>query len=114
MTTIAEGCTDSETIPKPPWGKRKRVYIARLRKASAPVRLVIAADKFHNARSVLIDYRNLGEEIWQRFVTRKEGTLWYYRSALNVLIQAGRTPLVDELDRVVSELERRARQAPDS
>ena len=75
---------------------------------------IFAADKLHNARSILSDYRNLGEEIWQRFVTRKEGTLWYYRSVLNVLIQAGRTPLVDELDRVVSELERLARQAPDS
>ena len=111
VTAIVEGCTDSEIIPKPPWEERKRVYIARLRKAAAPVRLVIAADKLHNTRSILIDYRNLGEEIWQRFVTGKEGTLWYYQSVLDVLIQAGRTPLVDELDRVVSELERLARQA---
>ena len=111
VTAIVEGCTDSEIIPKPPWEERKRVYIERLRKAAAPVRLVSAADKLHNARSILSDYRNLGEEIWQRFVTRKEGTLWYYRSVLDVLIQAGRTPLVDELDRVVSELERLARQA---
>ena len=68
----------------------------------------------NNVRSILSDYRNLGEEIWQRFVTRKEGMLWYYRSVLDVLIQAGRMPLVDELGRVVSELERLARQVPDS
>ena len=112
VTGIIEGCTDSETIPKPPWEERKRVYIARLNGASASVRLVCAADKLHNARSILSDYRNLGDEIWQRFEARKEGTLWYYRSVLDILIQAGRTPLVNELERVVSELERLAGQPP--
>ena len=112
VTGIVEGCTDSETIPKPPWEERKRAYIARLSEASASVRLVCAADKLHNARSILSDYRNVGEEIWQRFETRKEGTLWYYRSVLDVLVQAGRTPIVGELGRVVSELERLAEQAP--
>ena len=110
MTGIVEGCTDSETIPKPPWENRKRVYIKRLSEASASVRLVCAADKLHNARSILSDYRNLGEEIWQRFEGRKEGTLWYYRSVVETLIRSGRTPLVDELERVVSEIKTARRQ----
>ncbi len=108
VTGIVDGCTDSETIPKPPWEERKRVYIASLSESSASVRLVCAADKLHNARSILSDYRDVGEKIWKRFEARKEGTLWYYRSVLDRLVQAGRTPLVDELDRVVSELERLA------
>ncbi len=112
VTGIVEGCTDSETIPKPPWENRKRVYIKRLSEASASVRLVCAADKLHNARSILSDYRNLGEEIWQRFEGRKEGTLWYYRSVVDTLIRSGRTPLVDELERVVSEIERLAGRRP--
>ena len=86
VTGIVEGCTDSETIPKPPWENRKRVYIKRLSEASASVRLVCAADKLHNARSILSDYRNLGEEIWQRVESRKEGTLWYYQSVVDTLI----------------------------
>ena len=110
VTGIVEGCTDSETMPKPPWEERKRVYIARLSEESASVRFVCAADKLHNARSILSDYRNVGEEIWQRFEDRKEGTLWYYRAVLDRLIQADRMPLVDELDRVVSEVERLAGQ----
>ena len=112
VTGIVEGCTDSETIPKRPWQERKRAHIARFKEASASVRLVCAADKLHNTCSIISDYRNLGEEIWQRFEGRKEGTLWYYRSVLDVLVQVGRTPLVDELDRVVNELERLAGQAP--
>ena len=112
VTGIVDGCTDSEIIPKPPWGERKRIYIEHLGNASASVRLVSAADKLHNARCILSDYRNVGEDIWQRFEGRREGTLWYYRSVLDVLLQAGRTPLVADLERVVRTLERLAGQTP--
>ena len=113
VTEIVDGCTDSETIPKPPWKERKQAYIAHLGEASTSVRLVSAADKLHNARSILNDYRSLGEEVWQRFQGRKAGTLWYYRSVLDALSQAGRTPLVEELDRVVSQLEQLAGRQTD-
>jgi hypothetical protein len=56
-------------------------------------------------RSILDDYRLLGECVWERFKGGKEGTLWYYRSVVEAFRKAGSTPLVDELERVVSELE---------
>lgn len=105
VTTIVEACTDSWTVPKPPWENRKRAYLERLATGSASARLVSAADKLHNARSVLGDYRNVGEQLWQHFEGRREGTLWYYRSVVDALARSGRTPLVDELERVVSEIE---------
>lgn len=108
VTTIVEACTDSWTVPKPPWESRKRAYLERLATGSVSARLVSAADKLHNARSVLGDYRNVGEQLWQRFEGRREGTLWYYRSVVDALARSGRTPLVDELERVVSEIERLA------
>lgn len=108
VTTIVEACTDSWTVPKPPWESRKRAYLERLATGSVSARLVSAADKLHNARSVLGDYRNVGEQLWQRFEGRREGTLWYYRSVADALARSGRTPLVDELERVVSEIERLA------
>ena len=112
VAKIVEGCTDSQAIPKPPWEERKRVYIARLGEESRSVRLVSAADKLHNARCILSDYRNLGEEVWRRFEGRREGTLWYYRSVADALVRSGRTSLVDELDRVVDEIERLACRQP--
>jgi GTP pyrophosphokinase len=69
------------------------------------VRLVAAADKLHNARAVLADYRVVGESLWLRFHGGKEGTLWYYRSVADALRDSGRTPLIDELGRVVTEIE---------
>ena len=37
---IVEGCTDAETVPKPPWRERKEKYVAHLAGASASVLLV--------------------------------------------------------------------------
>ncbi len=108
VAEIVEGCTDSFTFLKPPWRKRKEAYLAHLPQASAAVRLVSAADKLHNARTILADYRQLGEAVWRRFNGGREGTLWYYRTLVEAF-QAGESfPLVEELDRVVSELERLA------
>jgi (p)ppGpp synthase/HD superfamily hydrolase len=109
VAEIVAGCTDAWTTPKPPWRERKEAYIAHLRQASASVRLVSAADKLHNARSILADYRASGDALWSRFNGGKEGTLWYYRALVETLQAADPTPLVEELDRVVSEIERLAR-----
>jgi (p)ppGpp synthase/HD superfamily hydrolase len=109
VAEIVAGCTDAWTTPKPPWRERKEAYIAHLRQASASVRLVSAADKLHNARSILADYRVLGDALWSRFNGGKEGTLWYYRALVETLQATDPTPLVEELDRVVSEIERLAR-----
>ena len=109
VVAIVDGCTDSDVYPKPPWRARKEAYIAHLRGASPSVRLVSAADKLHNARAVLADYRTMGETLWLRFHGGREGTLWYYRAVADALHTSGRTPLIDELERVVSELEQLAR-----
>lgn len=105
VVEIVDGCTDTDAFPKPPWRQRKEVYIAHIRTASASVRLVSAADKLHNARSVLADYRILGDALWQRFRGGKEGTLWNFRALVDALRAAGTSPLVEELERVVSEIE---------
>jgi len=93
---------------KPPWRQRKEAHVARLRRASASIRLVSAADKLHNARALLREYRLCGESVWGHFRGGREGTLWYYRAVADVLKQSGTSPLVEELDRVVGEIERLA------
>ena len=105
VVSIVDGCTDCETSPKPPWRGRKEAYINHLATAGPEVRLVSLADKLHNARSVLKDFRALGEELWRRFGGGREGTLWYYRAIVETL--RGREPadLIEELDRVVSQIE---------
>jgi (p)ppGpp synthase/HD superfamily hydrolase len=105
VAEIVDGCTDAYSQPKPPWLERKRAYIARVGKESADVRLVSAADKLSNARETLYELRVHGEGVFERFAGKKEGTLWYYRALLTAFRAAGNNPLLDELDRVVSDLE---------
>ena len=105
VTAIVDGCTDADTTPKPPWRQRKEAYIAHIPTASPSVLLVSAADKLHNARSILRDYKILGESVWERFKGGKDGTLWYYRALVEAFRQACSMPIIDELEQVVSELE---------
>jgi len=105
---IVEACSDTDVEPKPEWRQRKEQYLSHLSQASASVKLVSAADKLHNATAILRDYRNLGEEVWKRFSGGKEGTLWNYRALVKAYGTAENRPIVLDLDRVVSELERLA------
>ena len=108
VAQIVDGCTDTTVTPKPPWKERKEKYLAHLPEASPSVLLVSLADKLHNAGAILFDYRVLGDALWSHFnATSKQDVLWYYRSLVKTFRRtAAPIPVVDELDRVVSELER--------
>lgn len=106
VADIVRGCTDTVETPKPAWRARKEKYIAHIPTASPSIRLVSASDKLHNARAILRDVRELGDVLYERFTGGKEGTLWYYRALVNAFYEAGASPLIEELDRTVSELEK--------
>jgi len=107
---IVDGCTDSYETPKPPWLERKRAYIEHLKDSDSSTRLVSASDKLHNTRAILAELRRHGLEVFQRFAGKKEGTLWYYRTLVTAFRQYGdHADLIDELDRVVTEIERLSR-----
>ncbi len=108
VAKIVEGCTDSDTTPKPPWRERKETYLRHLKNANAETRLVSAADKLNNIRSILSDYREVGEAIWARFNGGRDGTLWYYRALLAEFLRKPNR-LVRELEIATQELEARAK-----
>ncbi len=105
VAEIVDGCTDSDVTPKPPWRARKEAHLTHLRTASPSVCLVVAADKLDNARSLLRDFRVHGPSLWGHFRGGREGTLWYLRTATEAVQHAAPAPLIEELDRVVSQLE---------
>ncbi|HYN77471.1 MAG TPA: HD domain-containing protein [Lamprocystis sp. (in: g-proteobacteria)] len=115
---IVNACTDAEVTPKPPWQARKECYIRHLLETPDPAyHRVSIADKLHNARSMLLDYRIHGEALWQRFNRRNPADhLWYYRSLAEAFRSVGLAPqaLIDELDRVVAALEALVAGAPGS
>jgi len=105
VAKVVDGCTDSDTYPKPPWRERKEKYIAHLRTADADTRLVSAADKLNNIRSILSDYRAIGEAVWSRFNGGRDGTLWYYRTLRDLFLEHKMNRITLDFDLAVRDLE---------
>jgi len=112
VAKIVDGCTDSyaeDPKKKESWERRKFRYLRRIRHEDAETRFVSAADKLYNVRAVLRDLRYDGEIVFTRFSAPKVKTLWYYRSLVREYRAGGIThrlkPLIDDLDRVVTEVE---------
>jgi (p)ppGpp synthase/HD superfamily hydrolase len=105
VAEVVDGCTDADAYPKPPWRERKEKYLRHLETADADTRLVSAADKLNNVRSILADYRELGESLWSRFNGGREGTLWYYRALLEEFLEGKPNRVIRELGLAVQELE---------
>jgi (p)ppGpp synthase/HD superfamily hydrolase len=109
--------------PKAPWYERKRAYIAAFPHKTPAALRVSLADKLHNARSILTDYRAHGDAFWARFGQGKGlATRVYYRElAAAFEREAPRmgehaAPAIDELRRVVDAITALAeeRQGPDA
>lgn len=101
---IVAACSDTFEEKKPAWKQRKQDYLDHLREASSSTRLVSCADKLHNARAILTDYRDQGEKLWGRFNADRDDILWYYTELARIFALYGVGFLSKELDRVVAEL----------
>src|ERR1700686_4407664 len=91
---------------------RKEDYLERLSAAGEKARWVCAADKIHNAASIISDLRRTvdTETIWGRFGGGKAATARWYRQVYERLRELGfDAPIMAELDRVSGELQELAR-----
>lgn len=90
---------------RPPWIERKMAYLQHMKTVPESVLLVSSADKLHNARTLVQDYRQRGEALWTEFSGSKEGTLWYFDSLIEAYGQRQHvTPITEELARTIDEL----------
>jgi (p)ppGpp synthase/HD superfamily hydrolase len=86
---------------------RKADYLERLSGASEEARWVCAADKIHNASSIISDLQRTvdQETVWRRFGGGKAGTGRWYRQVYERLRDLGfDAPIMAELDKVSAEL----------
>lgn len=87
---------------------KKHDYLERLALANEDALWVCAADKVHNANSILSDLRRTSfpETVWGRFNVGKDGTVAWYRRVANRLREVGfNAPIVDELEAAAAGLE---------
>lgn len=104
VAAIVDACTDTDETPKPPWRPRKEMFIASIAAMPGSARLVVAADKLHNTRSLIEEYGRFGDALWERFRGGREGTLWYYRMVAHALSVNWQNPILDVLNNEVRRL----------
>jgi (p)ppGpp synthase/HD superfamily hydrolase len=88
--------------------ERRDDYVERLAAASESARWVCAADKLHNARTLVADLRRTIDPgtIWRRFSVGKDGTLQWYRRVYDRLAEVGFAgAIMAELEAAVASLE---------
>jgi GTP pyrophosphokinase len=113
VARIVSANSDTDVEPKPPWRARKEAYIAAIAHKQPDELRVSLADKLHNARAILLDYRVHGEALWDRFKAGEgESVRWYYRALYEAFaarrgdLGVDTEPFLDELGRVLDELDR--------
>jgi (p)ppGpp synthase/HD superfamily hydrolase len=103
---LVQGCTDG--IPdsegkKTDWYERKTNYLLHLEQAHEDILLVSGADKLHNARAIVFDVKSIGPMVFERFSTKKEGTLWYYEKLADIF-DARSVPMAKPIRDTINEL----------
>lgn len=103
---------DEETEP---WAERKARLLAQLARPDAPTTVlrVAAADKLHNARSILTSLEQQGHVVWGRFRATPAETVWFYQSVADLLAERfPESTNVPELQRVCAALSGWVEDAP--
>lgn len=104
VVDIVDGCTASDTVPKPPWKERKLRYLETLQTAPAEVVRVSLADKLHNARSLLSEFRREGAAAWCHFNASPTEIVWFYEALLKVYQNTSSSRMVEDLQQAVVQL----------
>jgi (p)ppGpp synthase/HD superfamily hydrolase len=92
VARIVRGCSDTlvaDRADKEEYGGRKARYLEGLALADVDTVTVSAADKVHNARSLVTDLRLHGLDVMAKFSGTPVQILAYYRACLEISIDKG-------------------------
>ena len=111
IANIVRGVTEEKSprtkkTAKQTWMERKATYLQKLKKDSHDAMMISAADKIHNLRSMIDEYKKSGEKMWPKFNAPEEKKLWFYGEVLSVLEERLKSPIVKELAKTYEEAER--------
>lgn len=97
---VVEGKSESDS-----WVERKQYAIDRLAKLDKDAKIVSIGDKLSNARAMLADYEEMGEELWKKFhVSDPKLHKWHYEGLRNSLSDLKGTFAFEEFSEIVDRL----------
>ncbi|MDD6646326.1 MAG: HD domain-containing protein [Firmicutes bacterium] len=73
----------NEEGQKRPWRIRKEEDLERMRASGFEVKQIVMADSISNLRSMVYDYRAVGDELWERFNASRDDIAWYYNEKID-------------------------------
>ena len=80
---VNSGSEDKRNV----WYMRKLITTTELPNASTREKMLAIADKVSNLRSMMIDYKMIGDQLWERFNAPKEFQAWYYSNLTDALVE---------------------------
>jgi (p)ppGpp synthase/HD superfamily hydrolase len=84
VVKIVEGVTKDDSLKS--WKERSDTYLKLLEEqASDESVLVSCADKIHNLMSMVEDYKNIGDKLYERFNSNKDQQTWFYESVCKIV-----------------------------
>lgn len=83
VTMIVSGCSESDKSQS--WEERKSHTIEFLKNAHEEVKIVSCADKLSNITSIYNGYREIGEEVFDKFKRGRKKQEWYYRGIVDAI-----------------------------
>lgn len=103
VANIVDGVTKDFTLKS--WQGRADAYLEHLEHhASVESVLVSCADKTHNLMSMLTDYAEVGEVLWQRFNAGAERQLWWYEKILEVIrLRLPELAIANDLEKLIAQ-----------
>ncbi len=80
------------------WVERKTKYLEHLKEAPSDSVMLSCADKIHNLSSLVEEYKEKGDKIWEKFNAPKDKKIWYYEEVLKIAREKLDSEIVDELE----------------
>ncbi len=106
VAAIVTAVSDTGISPKPHWRERKEIYLASIPTMSPEALLIATADKLHNVRTTLADYRRMGDAVGAKFNAGRDSQGGVFATFL-AAVEArsdGPTALLAELRQIDAEL----------
>ncbi|HWO97621.1 MAG TPA: HD domain-containing protein [Bacillus sp. (in: firmicutes)] len=79
------------------WEERKTHTIESLKQAGEDTVIITLADKIHNLRTLLLDWQQNGDKVWEKFNRGKEKQKWYHESVYEATGNRERSEKVENL-----------------